>query len=164
MTRLLYIARHAWAGDADYDQYPNDELRPLTDKGRKRFAEQVSLLADRGFEPRHVATSPLTRCRQTADIISRRVSGRPEVEELAALAPGARLEPLLEWCARFPKGDLAWVGHAPDVGYLTSALIGDGREPLDFSKGAVAAIEFEDDILAGEGRLRWLVTAAVLGC
>jgi hypothetical protein len=33
---------------------------------------------------------------------------------------------------------------------------------LHFAKGAVAAIEFDHEIAAGKGQLRWLITADVL--
>ena len=34
----LFIIRHAWAAERDDAAFPDDSLRPLTDKGRKRFA------------------------------------------------------------------------------------------------------------------------------
>jgi len=58
---------------------------------------------------------------------------------------------------------IAWVGHAPDVNRLAAAMIGDGESVLHFSKGSVAAIEFDDIPALGAGELRWLVTAKVLG-
>ena len=35
---LLLLVRHADAGDRDPAQWPDDTLRPLTDKGRKVHA------------------------------------------------------------------------------------------------------------------------------
>ncbi|HEU5430852.1 MAG TPA: histidine phosphatase family protein [Thermomicrobiales bacterium] len=160
---MLYIVRHAWAEDAG-EEYPDDKLRPLTKAGRKRFRKFVKQLAKRGFDPRHIATSPLVRCRETAEIIAANVPGEPQVAELEALAPGSSLEPLIDWTRRQTGADAAWVGHAPDVGMLAASLIGEPRLALHFAKGAVAAVEFDGEIAAGAGQLRWLITADILDC
>jgi phosphohistidine phosphatase SixA len=54
--------------------------------------------------------------------------------------------------------------HAPDVGRLAAALIGQPEGQIRFAKGAVAAIRFDGPAIAGNGELQWLVTAKVLGC
>ena len=159
----LFIVRHAWAGERDSEKYPDDEIRPLTDQGHKRFGCMVKRLAEAGWQPTLLATSPLVRCRQTADIIAARVDGAPKIIELEGLAPGSALQQLVQWSQGKEDG-LAWVGHAPDVGLLTAGLIGGGSGAIDFAKGAVASINFEDDVAIGEGQLEWLVTAKVLGC
>ena len=160
---MLYIVRHAWAEEPGED-YPDDRLRPLTKAGRKRFRKFVKQLAKRGFDPRHVASSPLVRCRETAEIIAKQAKSEPQITEMEALAPGSSLEPLIAWTRLQTTGDVAWVGHAPDVGLLTASLIGDSRMALHFAKGAVAAIEFDGEVAAGKGLLRWLITADVLDC
>jgi phosphohistidine phosphatase len=160
---LLYIVRHAWAEEQG-ESYPDDERRPLTKSGRKRFRKIIKRLAKRGFNPLHVATSPLVRCRQTAEIIAKHVDSGPQVTNLDALAPGSSLEPLIAWTRLQSEGDGAWVGHSPDVGRLTASLIGEPHTAICFAKGAVAAIEFDHEIAAGKGQLRWLVTAEILDC
>jgi len=162
---ILYIVRHAQAGHYGDPAWPDDDLRPLSDKGRERFARVVETLAGRGFAPQLVATSPLVRCRQTAEIVAGGVQGRPEVIELDGLAPGGNLDALVDWTVREAGGcrEVAWVGHAPDVGHFTARLIGDASQGIRFAKGAVAAIGFEELPQRNEGELRWLVTAKVLG-
>lgn len=160
---ILYIARHAWAFAPDARQFPDDDQRPLTPEGRKRFARVAKKLVRRGVRPELIATSPLVRCRQTADIWAQRLDGAPTVVDQTALAPGSDLEWLAKWSAEQPVGELAWVGHAPDVGRLTSELIGGRGADVDFAKGAVAAIRFADHVSVGAGELVWLVTAKMLG-
>jgi phosphohistidine phosphatase len=160
---FVYIARHAWAGERGDPQWPDDSLRALTPEGIERYTKVVKLLAGRGFEPERIATSPYTRCRQTADLIAKHVKGQPKIEELAALEPGSELAPLLDWTNAQPDADVCWVGHSPDVEELAAALIGDGDACLRFAKGAVAAIGFGDQALAGVGELYWLITAKSLG-
>ena len=55
------------------------------------------------------------------------------------------------------------MGHAPDVGLLTAALIGDDRAHIRFAKGSVAAVRIYDEIGFGSGELYWHATAKMLG-
>lgn len=160
---LLYIARHAWAGERGDPRWPDDSLRSLTPEGVERYTTMVKLLAERGFAPGRVATSPYTRCRQTADVIAKCIKPAPPIDELAALEPGSDVEALIEWTNVHDDAEVCWVGHSPDVEGLASALIGDGGSNVRFAKGAIAAIEFNGQIGEDAGELRWLVTAKVLG-
>jgi phosphohistidine phosphatase len=160
---LLYIVRHAWAGHSGDPQYPDDRLRPLTAEGRKRFRRMVRKLVKRSFDPAHIATSPLVRCRQTADVIADSIQCDAEVTELGDLAPGGELRPLLEWTQQQLPADVAWVGHSPDAERLIAELIGDRDGGVRLSKGAVACIQFDEELAPGHGELIWLATAALLG-
>jgi phosphohistidine phosphatase SixA len=162
---FLFIARHAWAGEHGDPRWPDDSLRELTPEGMARYTKVVKALADRGFNPGRIATSPYTRCRQTADIIAHYVASDPTIDELKALEPGSELEPLLEWSLGHAQNNesLCWVGHSPDVEWLTSALVGDGAARIRFAKGAIAAISLEGEIDSGAGELCWLATAKSLG-
>ena len=163
---MLYIVRHAWAGYFGDPAWPDDSQRPLTDKGKERFAKVVEILTDREFLPQVIATSPYVRCRQTAEIIADICPTSPNIIVIEELAPAGESAGLLQWTAEqaVTYEQIAWVGHAPDVGHLTAALIGNGDSWVRFAKGAVAAIEFEDDTNLSEGELRWLTTAKILGC
>jgi phosphohistidine phosphatase len=160
----LYIVRHAFAGQHGDPRYPDDALRPLTKKGRGRFRRVVKKLAKRGFAATLVATSPLVRCRQTAEVIVDNISPRPELVEQDDLQPGSRLEELVAWSNEQGGEEIAWVGHAPDVDRFLAALVGGRDGALVFAKGAVAAMDFDDEIVIGQGELRWFVTPKVLGC
>jgi phosphohistidine phosphatase len=161
----LYLIRHAWAADRN-DQWPDDDLRPLTEEGQERFAQVVAKLANRVMTPDIVATSPLVRCVQTAKIVAAGVGGEPKLVELDELRPGSDLAGLLAWTERQTRKhqQVAWVGHAPDVDRMTAALIGQHDGLIRFAKGAIAAIRFDGPLVLGGGELQWLVTAKVLGC
>ncbi len=159
---LLYIVRHAWAEERDDGRWPNDDLRPLTGEGKKRFAKVARRLVNAGVRPTIVATSPLIRCRQTADILLKELPSDTQLVELDALRPGSNLDELIAWTAEQP-GDVAWVGHAPDVGDLTAALIGDATASIRFAKAATAALEFAGPPARDKAQLNWLATAKVLG-
>ncbi|MEM1304712.1 MAG: histidine phosphatase family protein, partial [Planctomycetota bacterium] len=140
---FLYIARHAWAGHYGDPGWPDDSLRELTPEGMERYRRLVQALAERGFAPQRIATSPYARCRQTAEIIAEHASAAPGppsqipgppsqipgppsqiIDELDALAPGSDMQAALAWADQHVGQDLCWVGHNPDVGRMTAALIG----------------------------------------
>jgi phosphohistidine phosphatase len=160
---FIYIARHAWAGERGDPRWPDDSLRELTPEGIDRYTKVVKALADRGFDPPRIATSPYTRCRQTADFIAKYVSGKPAIEELPALEPGSDIDALIEWTRAQNGADVCWVGHSPDVEDLAAELISDDGARIRFAKGAIAAVSFDDEVLLGAGELHWLITAKVLG-
>ncbi|MGD9721917.1 MAG: histidine phosphatase family protein [Pirellulales bacterium] len=160
---LLYLVRHAFAGQHGDPAYPNDELRPLTPKGRKQFRRTVKKLARRGLAPAVIATSPLLRCRQTAAELAERLDIEDAVVELDALRPGSHLEELLEWTRQQTSDEIAWVGHSPDIDCMAAKLLGASEGAVRFAKGAVAAVEFDGQPTAGSGTLCWFVTPKSLG-
>ena len=152
----LYIIRHAAAEERDRDRWPDDGQRPLTEKGASRFRKLMKRLAKHGVAPTLIASSPLLRCRQTAEIVQAVIASQAEVVPRDELAPGSDLDGILARSGQH-DGDLAWVGHAPDVGELAADLIGGGAATLQFAKGSVAAIEFDGPPQRAAGRLLWLV-------
>ena len=65
----LYLLRHAHAGDSAKWTGPDSE-RPLSAKGRRQAERLGTFLAERGFAPDAIVTSPLRRARQTADLVA----------------------------------------------------------------------------------------------
>jgi phosphohistidine phosphatase len=109
-----------------------------------------------------VATSPLVRCVETAEILAAELPGRPRVEAVESLAPGADWQALVEWTVQQDAASVAWVGHAPCVGRLVAVSIGDGSTAIRMDKGGIAAITL-DDGPGQPGELEWLVTPDLLG-
>ncbi len=161
----LFIIRHAWAEERDEAKYPDDALRPLTEEGRERFAKMVEFLVPRGLKPRVIATSPMLRCRQTAEILAAALGDKTKLVECKHLLPGGDPKRLFAWTDEYAAGveQVAWVGHAPDVGFIATLLIGQDDGWLNFKKGAIAAIRSSDSPDFGRGELQWFVTAKVLG-
>ena len=161
---VLYIVRHAWAEERSPLLFPDDSLRPLTKKGQIRFNSVAKKLRRCGVAPDVIATSPYTRCRQTAEILARRLSDNLQAEDVNALAPGGSLAKILAWTNRQERAAVAWVGHAPDVERFVARLIGRGTSQIRMPKGSIAAIDFPEQAAVGKGVLRWLVTAKMLDC
>ena len=156
LTTHLYVIRHAVAEDHASDG-GGDHDRRLTKKGRRKFERLVRRLQAVGMEVDLIATSPLVRTRQTAEMLADAFAGRPPVVVVDALAPGSEWHALVAWTIRQDAGRVAWVGHAPCVGRLVALTIGDGSAAIRMQKGAVAAIRL-DDGLGQPGELDWLAT------
>lgn len=161
----LLIIRHAIAEDREAfagTGQPDDQ-RPLTDDGIKKMKKAANGLQRAVDAIDHLATSPLTRAAQTAEIISEAYDiGGAEV--VPALVPGARPDDFVEWCA--PHGDkdvVAIVGHEPHLSSLAAWLTGeDAGSEIELKKGGACLIQFDRAPARGEGTLRWLLTPRLL--
>lgn len=162
-TKMIYIARHAWAYDYGDPRWPDDAQRELEPTGVERYQKMIALLAERDFEPEIIATSPYARCRQTAQLIADTMPLKPEIVAQSALEPGSDFAAIAEWTRSCGAKSVCWVGHAPDVTWLTATLMGDRRANLRFAKGSVAAVRMHGEADFAQGELMWLVTAKMLG-
>jgi phosphohistidine phosphatase len=158
---LIYLVRHGLA-DARGPKYPDDDLRPLTDRGKARLRQQnAGLLAlDVRFDG--ILTSPLVRARQTAEVLAEAFARKPKITEYPALAPGGRaIDAIADLAAFARRRQIALVGHAPGIGQVAARLIG-ARHGIDFKKGAVCCIEVAGLPVTGWGDLRWFLTPRML--
>ncbi|HVR71687.1 MAG TPA: histidine phosphatase family protein [Vicinamibacteria bacterium] len=156
----LLIIRHAVAvprGTPDMD----DDARPLTPRGRKRFRQAARGLAAVVKRPDALLTSPLPRARQTADLAAK-AWGKVKVSETEALA-GGTFEALALALASFGKDDtVAVVGHEPDLSELLARVLGTPHgDRLTFRKGGVALVDVPGPLPEG-GSLVWLLTPRLL--
>jgi len=157
----LVLIRHARAEERML--FKRDRTRALTQDGQRRMRK-----AARGLHAllpglTLIATSPLLRARQTAEIVAAVYPGIDTVS-LPALSPGVAPRAVLAWLRAQPAdATLALVGHEPDLGLLAGWLL-SGKQTgfVQFKKGAAALIEFADAPAAGKGTLAWLLTAAQL--
>ena len=161
----VLIIRHAKAGQRGLLGFlgKKDAARPLTDAGRKDMRKAAKGLQTLVPEIDVLATSPLVRARETADIVSRCYDDIA-VMELAPLAPGGSKEDVLAWLRdQKPSATVALVGHEPDLGILASWLLSGGTESfLSLKKGAACLIEMTEKPTPGSGRLEWLMSPATL--
>jgi phosphohistidine phosphatase len=157
----LYLVRHAIAAERGED-WPDDDKRPLTERGISRFKEAVTGLEALEVELDEVFTSPLVRAKQTADLLAAGVKGKPSIKILDALSPGHSPASVLAQLAKVAKSRrIALVGHEPGLGELAAHLIGAGRA-LPFKKGGICRIDVESLTSRRAGALSWFVTPKVL--
>jgi phosphohistidine phosphatase len=157
----VYLVRHAPAGERG-PEWPDDTLRPLSAEGRKSFQKVVKGLAAADVELDVIFTSPLVRCRQTADILSSGLRGKPRVHPIDSLAPGAGAPAVIaEIAGLLKRPRIALVGHEPDLGKLAAQLLGLKRPP-EFRKGGVARIDLTGLPPSGPALLVWFAPPRLL--
>lgn len=156
----LLIIRHAVAVPRGAPDMEDDE-RPLTAKGRKRFRAAARGLAAVLERPDALLSSPLPRARQTADIAAK-AWGKVSVTETPALAGGTFENLAVALAAYGPKDTVAVVGHEPDLSELLARLLGTPHaDRLTFRKGGAALVNVPGPLQEG-GTLVWFVTPRLL--
>ena len=148
----LYLLRHAHAGNPA-EWTGDDAVRPLSPKGRRQARALGRFLAERGFGPDSIVSSPKVRARQTADIVADAIGIAVAVDE--RLAGPLDLEVLGALIAAAGGDQIVLVGHDPDLSDLCATLCGAADLPL--RKGALARIDVALPLEPGIGKLRWLV-------
>ena len=154
----LYLLRHADAGDPM--AWPGDDAeRPLSAKGRRQARRLGSLLADIGWKPDLILTSPKVRAAQTAQLVGRAVDVTPDDD--SRLASGFKVSDLGNILNSHPDARrVVLVGHDPDFSSVASTLTGAA---IELRKGAIARIDLADSApAAGQGALRWLIPPSVV--
>jgi len=137
-----WLVRHA---RAEKDAHGGDQARRLTAGGRAEFQETLRRLGPR-LRPTRILTSPFTRARETAELLSAACGGVEVVPE-PRLASGASTGAQLLALAREAGRGVALVGHNPEVAEAI-ALAGEGRED-EVPPGTVAALD-------RGGRVAWV--------
>ncbi len=139
----IYILRHAIAEERDPHKYPDDSLRPLTAKGKKRMRRIANGLAGTGISFDIIYTSPLVRARQTANIVAAAFHVRKLLHETKTLAPDGNPEELVHLVNDL-KGrveSILLVGHEPYLSDLISVLVaGDSGFLLAMKKGGLCKL------------------------
>lgn len=138
----LLLIRHADAGRHDAARWPDDSLRPLTDKGRRRHGRVARRLRRRDLVPTRLLSSPWLRAWETAEITALGTRG-PSPEACDALARAPDLAALhLALGAEGEEAIVGLVGHEPWLSELASLLL-TGASPglaVDFPKSGVMGL------------------------
>jgi phosphohistidine phosphatase len=154
----LLLLRHGIAEDAGPATGHRDEPRALTPEGVARMRAQARGMAVLGVGADALVTSPLARCRQTADIVAAAI-GAP-VGEDSRLRPGTGLDAVEDLLLDHPEaGAVMLCGHQPDLSQIVADLTGGAV--VDFRKGTLAILDVVAP-RAGRGLLRALYPPAAL--
>ncbi len=155
----LYLLRHAHAGDPAR-WHGDDDVRPLSEKGRGQAGQVARLLAGTGDAPDLFITSPRVRARETAEIVAEALKVEVIVDQRLAgpLDPDVVTDILR---AAGPAQRPCIVGHDPEFSELLGELVGTDVIPM--RKGALARVDFDTpDLAGGRGTLRFLVPPELL--
>ncbi len=155
--RTIFLVRHGIAADARPGM--RDAERPLTKEGVERMEAAARGWTRVWDAPAAIVTSPLRRARETGEILQRAFEIDGEPHECTALAPGGSGSDLLAFVSALDSGgDVACVGHMPDLVRLLAELAGaESGIGAEFGKGTVVAIEFVGALRTGSGSLRAMI-------
>ena len=156
--RRLFLVRHGQADRSAWDG-PDDQ-RPLTPEGIARMEASADFMTGLGMDVELILTSPLTRARQTAEIVADVLTPPGGVIEDEGLAWGFSTEVLAKILGRYAHVDrLLLTGHEP--GFSTVAGQITGGSHLVCKKGSLLRIDLwsEDP---PRGHLVWSIPPRAL--
>jgi phosphohistidine phosphatase len=150
----LYFVRHATAaGKLTWRE--DDDLRPLTRAGRRRFQIAADSLVSAGvLRPRLIITSPLVRAVQTAELLRAALPDKVATIEDARLGHDFDIAALHDLLAEH-KGvrSIAIIGHNPSFANVLAQVVCQAN--LDVRKGSIALVDIPRPSVPS-GRLMWL--------
>ena len=159
----FYILRHGDAVEHGDPRYKENE-RPLTPKGIQRTKQLAHALREMEIQFDAMLSSPLTRARETAEIVARGLPGKLELTD--TLAPTGSMQKLVDRINTIrpaPESVLV-VGHEPYLSGLISLLCTGGAGlPLKFKKGALCRLEIGLLTCGKCAVLDWLLQPRVIG-
>jgi len=161
----LYILRHGDAAEHGDPHYKENE-RPLTPKGIQRTKQLAHALREMEVSFDVILTSPLTRARQTAEIVARGVRPQTKVQFSDYLTPSGSMEKLVEeinMIRPIPE-DVLLVGHEPYLSCFISLLCVGGTDlPVRMKKGALCRLEVEGLSCGRCAIIEWLLQPRLIG-
>ena len=156
----VFFLRHGEAG-ARVSVPTKDSGRPLTQSGRKEIEEIAESMHDRlGLKFDKIATSPLTRALQTAEVVDRAYARSSRLEKWEELSPEGSRSKLLERLSKLRRdSNILLVGHEPYLSTLMGEIIaGGGSAKISLKKGGLARVRISSLSPRATGELRWLLT------
>ena len=161
----LLVVRHAIAEDQEEFKGTgeSDDLRPLTPEGRRKMKDVARGLRQVVPTIDLLATSPLVRADQTAQIVAGAYKGIKSMT-VRHLRPEGSIQSVLKWLGK-RKGDsvVAVVGHEPQLGVLVSWLLtGLQKSFVEMKKGGACLIEMDESMRPGRAKLLWFLTPSQL--
>jgi len=149
MASTLLILRHGIAEDPGPATGYEDATRALTPEGAARMALAAAGIASLDLGVEAVVASPLTRCRQTGEIVADALG--LALEQDSRLAPGMDIDGVEGLLIEHPDTQTLMIcGHQPDLSRLVAELTAGGS--VEFRKGSLAVLGIEAPRRGG-GRL-----------
>ena len=154
----LFVLRHGKAGPSTDGS--NDRKRALTGDGKNEMRKVGRWMRSKKFGFEVIATSPLTRAYETAEIVARSLGQKDQLAVWEELAPGGDLDTICYQAAQ--SGEDAAVlltGHEPQLSMLISRIIaGNDTVSIILAKGGLAKIRNYSFDKRPSGDLQWLLT------
>jgi phosphohistidine phosphatase len=160
----LYLFRHAIAYDPDPLRWADDRERPLTPKGIKRFRKEARGLRGLVKPADLLLSSRLVRAWDTAQILTAE-AGWPKPATFEPLEPGHGPAEVMAKLGAYADAEvIGLVGHEPGLHQLLAYLLVGSEQScgIEFRKGGVARVRFEEGPHPGAGTLRSLIPPKLL--
>ena len=154
----ILILRHGKAGKREAGR--DDAARLLTPKGGREIRAVARWIAGGEAAPDVIATSPLKRARETAEIVADELSYAGEIALWDELEPGSDPDALVKRLTGLPDAKtVLLVGHEPQLSHLIARLMGaGGASRIEIGKGGMAMIRGFSPQSGSAGALTWLLT------
>jgi phosphohistidine phosphatase len=156
----IFILRHGEAGT--HASLPSkDSERPLTESGRNEVEKVAESLLGLRIEFDRIATSPLKRAKDTAEIVVKVYdTSAPKLEVWDELRPEGSKTDLITRLSKLKQdSDIMLVGHEPYLSTLIGEIIsGSAVSRIVLKKAGVAKVQIHSFAPKVNGELRWLLT------
>jgi phosphohistidine phosphatase len=160
----IYLLRHGIAAPPSADNDYRDEDRALTPEGEVKMRQAAEGLKRLGVSFTRIASSPLLRAQQTAEIVAEVLRFGEPLEVWRELEPEATVDGVMNKLRKLPEDSaILLAGHQPSIGCLASYLVaGNRKASLPFKKGAVFAVRVSQPPSSQPGELQWMLTSKML--
>jgi phosphohistidine phosphatase len=154
----LFVLRHGKAGQSSDGS--NDRKRALTADGKDEMRKVGKWMRSKKFGFTVIATSPLTRAYETADIVARSLDQKDRLAVWKELAPGGDLDTICYHAAQYGEdAAVLLTGHEPLLSMLISRIIaGNDTVSIILAKGGLGKIRNYSFDKRPSGDLQWLLT------
>lgn len=153
--RFLVLLRHGIAEERNMTKA--DGERELTEEGHRRMKEIARGLRKLLPKAEAIYSSPLVRCRQTADWVARAFDESIDVQTTEALAPDAEVAAFRELVAGISARRAILVGHEPTLTRFMLDLTAMKADGLELKKGGCYGVRVD----AAAAHLEWLLSPRV---
>jgi phosphohistidine phosphatase len=154
---LVLLLRH---GIAEPHGTRPDELRELTDEGRRKTKEIAAAISSIFPVAERIISSPLRRCVETAQFVQKAYDGELAVMVDGSLRPEADSGEAVRMIRGAGYEKLIVVGHEPNLTETMLELTNMRAEAgIELKKGGCYLVRVDD---SGGGTLEWILPPRVL--
>ncbi len=151
---VIYFLRHGDVADYSVD----DASRILSEKGEEQAAIVGKALVTLGLNIDYILSSPLSRAKQTADIVGD-ILHNQNIKTSEYLVPESNPRQLISELNVISHGSVLLVGHEPQLRSFSSYLLTDSLHmDILFRKASLSCITIGLPIRQGKGTLQWHIT------
>ena len=157
----LYLVRHGESGSSLAD-IRRDNERSLTSEGREEVEKVADSIGRLGVEFDEIATSPLPRAKETAQIIAK-YQKKARLSVWDELRPEGDRRAMLSRLARMGHGsEVLLVGHEPYITSVVADLMGAKPGTMLLKKAGLIRVRVTSFAPSAKGELRWLLSPRIL--